>query len=339
MSNYTVDAPAFVFPIGTTVIIGVISSLLALFTAGSNLLVLITFAKNESLRVFNDYFILNLACADFIIGFICIPPYIPYLLTGVWSAGRAFCKLWLVLDYVTPAASTLCMCVISIDRYCLVVYPLVYKARQNRKVHLMMMLIPWIITFLVYCPAIVLWEIVSGVDDLPETVCRIPFYNNLPYLMLGAFVEFVIPLFIIATLNVIIFLNIRRRAKVGTMGSIKPQVATITLPSGSSMPTLAVNQNIRPTPSKPIQREVSRDRKAAKALFILVFCFVVCWMPFEVMSMLSSVWPSAINPVLFEVGFWILWCNSALNPILYPFLHPRMRKAFLKLIRSNCSCK
>ena len=38
-----------------------------------------------------------------------------------------------------------------------------------------------------------------------------------------------------------------------------------------------------------------------------------------------------VNNYVFELSFWLLWFNSTLNPIMYPFLHVKFRKAFLRI--------
>ncbi|ESO92551.1 hypothetical protein LOTGIDRAFT_190505, partial [Lottia gigantea] len=341
----TVNEVNLMFSLEVTITIGILSTLLAVLTTGGNLLVLLAFATDSTIRKFGDYFILNLAVADFIIGCLCIPPYIPYLLTGEWSIGRFFCKFWLVLDYVAPATSTLAVCVISIDRYLSVAYAISYKGRQSNRLRNMMLVTPWVITFCVFCPAIVFWEMVSGVDDLPESVCVIPYHKNLGYLLFGGFVEFILPLTIIITLNFLLFLNVRKRSRIGITGQSRPSVFTV---SDARSGTESTQVGDTPNPGRQIHLPVpigtslgkpnkgndkfSRDRRVAKSLFTLVFIFVICWMPFEIMSMVLSVSPDAIHPTVFEVAFWILWINSTVNPILYPFLHTRIRKAFIKLI-------
>ncbi|CAF2792350.1 unnamed protein product [Rotaria sp. Silwood2] len=56
-----------------SIIIGICLSLIAFITAIGNIVVLLAFYCDKKLRTINDYFILNMAIADFLVGFFCIP--------------------------------------------------------------------------------------------------------------------------------------------------------------------------------------------------------------------------------------------------------------------------
>lgn len=64
-----VDNMVISFGIGK-VVFAVVSSIICLLTAGGNVLVLISFRVNKKLRTTNNYFLISLAIADSIIGFV-----------------------------------------------------------------------------------------------------------------------------------------------------------------------------------------------------------------------------------------------------------------------------
>ena len=114
------------FPDGSTIILAIAIGLVALITISGNALVIISFITDQKLRSFGNYFIINLALADFIIGIlICI--YTPYFLTGCWKLGRRGCRWFNWIDYITPLASAWNMAVISLDRYFSVARPIDYR--------------------------------------------------------------------------------------------------------------------------------------------------------------------------------------------------------------------
>lgn len=79
-----------------------------------------------------------------------IPLYAHKLIMGEWYLGYHLCKLWLVFDYVVGSASTLCIVVISYDRYQMVSRGLNYFANVTIRRALKFMLGTWIIAMLNY---------------------------------------------------------------------------------------------------------------------------------------------------------------------------------------------
>ena len=78
---------------------------------------------------------------------------------------------------------------------------------------------------------------------------------------------------------------------------------------------------------------IHRDRRAARPLFILVLVFLTFLFPYVVCATISTAGVS-IPPSLFHFSFWLLWLNSTFNPVLYPFIQLKYRRAYLKLFGS-----
>ncbi len=88
-----------------------------------------------------------------------------------------------------------------------------------KKIILLNIFLVWLITFLNYCPAIILWPIVSELLNYNTTVgidnyeCRADFRNNFYYLLIANSIEFFIPFLSITVFNcsISIYWNIRQR--------------------------------------------------------------------------------------------------------------------------------
>lgn len=77
-----------------------------------------------------------------------------------------------------------------------------------------------------------------------------------------------------------------------------------------------------------------REKRFTFVLAVVIGVFVVCWFPFFFTYSLKAICREScsIPDQLFNVFFWIGYCNSSLNPIIYTIFNRDFRKAFKKII-------
>ncbi|CAF2712176.1 unnamed protein product [Rotaria sp. Silwood2] len=82
-------------------------------------------------------------------------------------------------------------------------------------------------------------------------------------------------------------------------------------------------------------RRLRRDKRAATSLLILVLVFMIFLLPYVVVVVAGSIFSLEIltdtNGQVYSAAFWLLWLNSTVNPILYPFIQPKFRDAYRKI--------
>ncbi|XP_076151845.1 histamine H3 receptor [Alosa pseudoharengus] len=365
-STKLIDESTFAGPV--MVILAVMMVTLVVVTISGNALVIFAFKVDKSLRRQSNYFFLNLAISDFLLGVFCIPVYIPYILSGRWMLGRGLCKLWLVMDYLLCTASVFNIVLISYDRFQSVTQAVSYRAKQGMsRPALGKMIAVWVLAFLLYGPAILFWDLVSGQSCVPKEDCFAEFYYTWYFLLSASVLEFFCPLISVAFFNLSIYLNIRRRR----LGSAKPRAtakAEVSSPAESvrlssllyrhsplftckkaAAAALAHEEEDRGSlgsrASSPPESRVgscgvpqrgsrlSRDRKVAKSLAVIVCVFAVCWAPYTLLMIIRAACQGHCIPDhWYEVSFWLLWINSAINPFLYPVCHSSFRRAFAKIL-------
>ncbi|XP_062895685.1 muscarinic acetylcholine receptor M2-like [Mobula hypostoma] len=192
------------------VIFIVISALsLSLVTIIGNILVMLSIKVNRQLQTINNYFISSLACADLIIGVFSMNLYTTYIVIGYWPMGPVVCDLWLALDYVASNASVMNLLIISFDRYFCVIKPLSYPAKRTSKMAGMMIAAAWVLSFILWAPAILFWQFIVGGRTVKEGECHVQFFSN-PVVTFGtAIAAFYLP---VITMT-ILYVQISRASK------------------------------------------------------------------------------------------------------------------------------
>uniref|UniRef100_A0A2K5TR50 Histamine H3 receptor n=1 Tax=Macaca fascicularis TaxID=9541 RepID=A0A2K5TR50_MACFA len=371
-----------------TAVLAALMALLIVATVLGNALVMLAFVADSSLRTQNNFFLLNLAISDFLVGAFCIPLYVPYVLTGRWTFGRGLCKLWLVVDYLLCTSSAFNIVLISYDRFLSVTRAVSYRAQQgNTRRAVRKMLLVWVLAFLLYGPAILSWEYLSGGSSIPEGHCYAEFFYNWYFLITASTLEFFTPFLSVTFFNLSIYLNIQRRTRlrldgareaggpepppeaqpcrcIARVGEAGAEAGETALGGGGGVapasPTSSSGSSSRGTErprslkrgSKPsassaslekrmkmvsqsfTQRfRLSRDRKVAKSLAVIVSIFGLCWAPYTLLMIIRAACHGHCVPdYWYETSFWLLWANSAVNPVLYPLCHHSFRRAFTKLL-------
>ncbi|XP_044054274.1 histamine H3 receptor [Siniperca chuatsi] len=380
-----------VLPGYLAVILSVLMVTLVVVVVAGNALVIMAFIVDKTLRNQSNYFFLNLAISDFLVGAFCIPVYIPYSLTGRWMLGKGLCKVWLVMDYLLCTASVFNIVLISYDRFLSVTRAVKYRAQRNMtRQAVFKMVAVWGLAFLLYGPAIIFWETIVGQSVVPTHECYAEFYFTWYFLLSASTFEFFTPFVSVAFFNLSIYLNIQRRNKNGgacaedegkTQRNSKKHregggwsVFFVKTRKVSSSEPTAISAVIEdddilspssrdPNPSQIfMQREklspnrknsrllqdtascmapsrrtqasrLSRDKKIAKSLAIIVCIFGICWAPYTLLMIIRAACSGAcVANYWYEITFWLLWLNSAINPFLYPLCHSSFRRAFSKIL-------
>nr|DBA24351.1 TPA: hypothetical protein GDO54_012022 [Pyxicephalus adspersus] len=353
------------------ILIMVLISFLILVTILGNSLVIVAFIEDKRLRNRSNFFLLNLAICDFFIGAFCIPLYIPYILTGRWILGKFLCKLWLVIDNLMCTASAFNVVLISYDRYLAVTMAVMYRSQQYHHFKTVLtMTTVWILSSLLYSPAILFWEYLFNDSSFSEDLCLPAYYYNWHFLVAASSFDFILPLLSISFFNLSLYWNIRSRSRSKHLTAMhlsssntegmqqKPykipvapfpnrqndlQETEITMVKTSLHHMLKKHRSKK---AKPTWIEIdqgqtsnirivklSQDKKIAKSLFVLVCVFGICWAPYSLlMTTRAACHDYCIASYWYDITFWLLWINSSINPILYPLCHESFRRAFTKII-------
>ncbi|VDK89208.1 unnamed protein product [Litomosoides sigmodontis] len=96
------------------------------------------------------------------------------------------------------------------------------------------------------------------------------------------------------------------------------------------------NERTDQTASAVMQRaqiSVSKEKRAAKTIAVIIFVFSFCWLPFFSAYVLLPFCNSCyIHPKIMQAFVWLGYINSSLNPFLYGILNLEFRQAFARIL-------
>ncbi|XP_034458205.1 alpha-1A adrenergic receptor-like isoform X2 [Hippoglossus hippoglossus] len=324
------------------VVLGMVLVVFAVFGVLGNILVILSVLFHHHWRSVTHYFIANLAAADLLLSSAVLPFSATSEALGRWVFGRSFCGVWAALDVLCCTASILSLCVISIDRYLAVSYPLRYPALATGRRGLTAVAALWGLSAAISVGPLFGWK---EPDPEDETVCRIT--EEPGYALFSALGSFYIPLAIILAMYCRVYTVVKRETSTIRKGSkgegVETEGVVLRIHRGNAVQTEKqeedeeIKRHKRCTLSVPRLLKFTREEKAAKTLGIVVGCFILCWLPFFLVLPIGSIFPSCKpSETIFKITFWLGYLNSCINPIIYPCFSQEFKKAFLNVLRGRC---
>ena len=345
--------------LGELIIIGVTMTVMSLLIVLSNVAVIWLYLKNTRLQQPKNFFIVSLAVADIIIGLIPVNFYTVYLLYGYWPLGVFVCNLWLIIDYWACTVSTLSLMTISYERFYFTWFPLQHRISWTGAYIKKVIVGIWVLAFLIWAPAILLYPYARGEHTVPSDQCYIQFLlESGTVTLITAFFSYYGPVLFTTLAYVMVsckLLNIGNERKIGPKAESSAEEAentksgnqngsiamdTLALPShhtivnsispshSTATATTSVSNDLR-LPAKKTERSsfckitkarlLKRSKRSLKLLLLIILAFSVSWLPYYLFSVVGAFTDIKLPQRLWRFCYIIGWGNSFLNPLCYAF--------------------
>ncbi|XP_043269310.1 octopamine receptor beta-2R [Venturia canescens] len=343
-TNSSIVAPEWPIAVSKGCVLGSII-ITAVF---GNLLVIVSVMRHRKLRIITNYFVVSLALADMLVAMFAMTFNLSVQVTGRWLFGYFMCDVWNSLDVYFSTSSILHLMCISVDRYYAIMKPLKYAINMTKRVVAYMLMACWLSPAIIsFVPIFNGWYTTSDNNEyrhMHPDICE--FKVNEGYAILSSSISFWIPCTIMTLTYLAIFREANRQEKQmhNRMGNAmllehRPSRDLNNLNgelnSGGSSKTLTLNEISTdhhlhtPTKDKNLIK-MKREHKAARTLGIIMGTFILCWLPFFLWYVTTSLCGSSCHcpDVVVHVVFWIGYTNSALNPLIYAYFNRDFREAF-----------
>uniref|UniRef100_A0AAV2IZ02 Alpha-1A adrenergic receptor n=1 Tax=Knipowitschia caucasica TaxID=637954 RepID=A0AAV2IZ02_KNICA len=322
--------------VSKTIIMGIVMVVFFIFGVLGNMLVILSVLFHHHWRSVTHYFIVNLAAADLLLSSAVMPFSAASEALGRWVFGRTFCSVWAALDVLCCTASILSLCVISIDRYLAVSYPLRYPTVATGRRCLAAVACLWGLSAAISVGPLFGWKQPQPED---ETVCQIT--EEPGYALFSALGSFYIPLAIILVMYCRVYTVATRETKSLRKGSKgeNSEGVTLRIHRGNAAHSDKQGSVKHKRASFAVLKMIkfSSEEKAAKTLGIVVGCFILCWLPFFLVLPIGSIFPTyRPSETVFKITFWLGYFNSCINPIIYPCFSKEFNRAFQHVLRGRC---
>ncbi|XP_051541291.1 trace amine-associated receptor 13c-like [Myxocyprinus asiaticus] len=268
-------------------------SLLSACTVFLNLLVIISISHFKMLHTPTNLLILSLAVADLLVGLIVMPIEAIKLIETCWYYGDTVCRLFMMITGLLLSASLGNLVLIGVDRYVAVCQPLLYPQKITTTKTVVSICICWSCCS-AYNSAIVISN--GYYTSQRKDIC----YGKCIGMITSAWIftdltiSFLFPCTVIITVYLRIFYVAHRQVKV--INSLFKSEKCVM--EGS------------------VRRK--SESKAALTLGIIVTVYLLCWIPYYILSLTES---TVISTTTITILSWALYINSGLNPLIYAFFY------------------
>ncbi|XP_020806928.1 trissin receptor isoform X2 [Drosophila serrata] len=170
-----------------------------------NLLVILVVTLSRRLRSITNFFLANLAFADFCVGLFCVMQNLSIYLIDSWVFGEFLCRMYQFVHSLSYTASIFILVVICMERYFAIVHPITCKQILTAARLRMVIVTVWITSAVYSTPKFVFSKTIKNIhtqDGQEEEICVLDreMFNSKLLDMINFVLLYVMPLLVMTVL-------------------------------------------------------------------------------------------------------------------------------------------
>ena len=268
-----------------------------------NLMSMIVFSRNSSMKTASMVYIFNLALADFLF-LLTVPMTITNIILRRWVFGEIMCKAFYGMYGINVFGSVYTLVLMSVDRFIAICCMKMKDVRTTTNSVISCVCI-WILSVLLSLP-LLMYASCNGTEH-----CSIWWPSKHGTEVVEVYTYYTMSAGFIFPLAVIMILYTAIVVKINTQ---KTELS-------------GINQ----------KHKRERNQRVTGLVLVIIMAFVICWLPHWIIQVYIIVRKE--HSLAIMIGAMVASCfytfNSALNPFLYGFMSANFRKAVSK----SCSCQ
>ncbi|KAM7361418.1 opsin Rh1-like [Cochliomyia hominivorax] len=279
-----------------------------------NGVVIYIFSTTKSLRTPANLLVINLALSDFGIMITNTPMMGINLFYETWVLGPLMCDIYAGLGSAFGCSSILSMCMISLDRYNVIVKGMAGQP-MTIKLAIIKIAIIWIMSSFWAIAPVLGWS--RYVPEGNLTSCGIDYlerdWNPRTYLIFYTIFVYFLPLFLICYSYWFIIAAVSAHEK--------------------AMREQAKKMNVKSLRSSE-DADKSAEGKLAKVALVTISLWFMAWTPYTIINALGLFEYEGLTPLNTIWGACFAKSAACYNPIVYGISHPKYRVA----LKEKCPC-
>ncbi|XP_070577984.1 visual pigment-like receptor peropsin [Ptychodera flava] len=282
--------------------VAIILGVIGLFGFLNNLLVIMAWVKNKSLRTPVNMFLINLCIGDFTVSVFGTPFAFAANVAGKWLYGEVGCSWYAFINTAAGTSAIITLTAISLERYYVVVHPLQAHKIQTVRFSTLGVILIWLVTLCIALPPVFGWGHYG--PEGPGTCCSVNWESE--EIVDVTYIIFIFTTVLLIPLTVIIYCYV----------SI----------------CYAVYKSHRMFTSHSNNR-VRLEMKIVAMTVLLVACFLICWSPYAILSLYVAFGNAdKITPTVAFVPSIFAKTSTMYNPVIYFAMNKQFREALCKMI-------
>uniref|UniRef100_A0A8C1AK54 Trace amine associated receptor 14a n=1 Tax=Cyprinus carpio carpio TaxID=630221 RepID=A0A8C1AK54_CYPCA len=281
------------------VILYAAAAAVSLLTVFGNLLVIISVSHFKQLHTPANILILSLAVSDLLVGLFVMPFHLSWLIESCWISGPVMCSVFSFVTFQATSVSVHTVALIAVDRFLALSSPFLYSEKISPTVICIATIFNWLFSLLYNFTLLY----VNG--NFTDVMCP----GKCLYIVdeVSSLVDLIVVFLMPCTLIIILYTH----------------VFVIAKKHATAIRALQIHNRTESSKNRVSDKS---ERKAAFALGILVFVFLLCLLPYYIFSLTNFLKDDSFSNVINSV-LVLFYLNSSINPLIYALLYPWFKKS------------